>query len=253
MNDKIKKENENQAIFGIHAVEELVKKSINSIDKIYFTDKHKEGALFELMRKAKKLKISYANIPEEKLEKMAGNDRHQGVVAYRTIRSYDTEKDLWKIAEEYDAPLFLIPAALEDPGNLGAIIRSAAAFGVSAIMLERKGSVQLNGTVAKTSAGMIENMTIVKPGRLEALVSELKLGGFKVIGADAGGEGQIFETNLTGPAIIITGGEHNGIPPYLKKQCDTIVSIPMQPGVESLNVSVAAGVLMYEAMKQRAF
>ncbi len=242
----------NQAIFGIHAVEELISKNRNSIDKIYFTEKFKEGALFELMRNAKKLKLNYANIPEEKLETMCGNSRHQGVVAFRTIRSYDPESDLWKIAEEDEAPLFIIASSLEDPGNLGAIIRSSAAFGASAVILERKGSVQLNGTVAKTSAGMIEAMTIVKPNRLEALVSELKLGGFTVIGADGTGDTTVYKTNLKGPTVLIMGGEHKGIPPYLKKQCDNIVSIPMMPGVESLNVSVAAGIIMYEALKQRS-
>ena len=102
---------------------------------------------------------------EDKLEKMVGHKRHQGVVAFRTIRSYDPESKLWEIAENDEAPLFILPSSLEDPGNLGAIIRSAAAFGASAVLLERKGSVQLNGTVAKTSAGMIEQMTIVKPNR----------------------------------------------------------------------------------------
>jgi 23S rRNA (guanosine2251-2'-O)-methyltransferase len=241
----------NQAVYGIHAVEELISKNIDSIDKIYFSDKKKESNLFEVMRKAKKLKVNYANIPDEKLDKMCDNANHQGVVAFRTVRKYDPDSALWKIAEEDEAPLFIIPSAIEDPGNLGAIIRSAAAFGASAIILERKGSVQLNGTVAKTSAGMIENMTICKPARLEALVGELKLGGFTIIGVDGAGDSSLYKTVLSGPTVLITGGEHNGIPAYLKKQCDKMVSIPMQQGVDSLNVSVAAGIIMYEALKQR--
>ncbi len=243
--------NEHYVIFGIHAVEELIKNNPQSIDKVYFTDKEKRGPLFELMKTCNSKKINYANIPEEKIDKMASQGNHQGVLAFKTVRAYNEEKDLWDLLEVLDNPLILIPAALEDPGNLGAIIRSACAFGVDAILLERKGTVPLNGTVAKTSAGMIEQMTLIKPARLEATVEQLKLSGFTIIGIDGYGEGKLEEANLTGPTVLITGGESHGIPPYLKKQCHTLCAIPMKKGVESLNVSVAAGIALYETMKQR--
>lgn len=244
---------EYSTVFGVHAVEELMKHSPESIDKVYFVDKEKKGALFELMKNAKKQKINYANIPEKKLDKMARGGNHQGVLAFKTIRDYNSEKDLWDLLEVVDNPLILLPSSLEDPGNFGAIIRSSVAFGVNAILLERKGTVPLNGTVAKTSVGTIEKMMIVKPARLEALVKELKLSGFSVLGIDGYGDGKIEDANFEGPTLLITGGEHKGIPPYLKRLCDSRLSIPMVNGVESLNVSVAAGIALYEAQKQRSF
>lgn len=239
-------------VYGTHAVEELLIHNHQAIDKVYFNDKNKTGILFELLRKVKKDKIPYACIPEHKLQKMVGRASHQGVVAYRTVRAYDPIEKLWDILEQVTDPLLLLPSSLEDPGNFGAIIRSATAFNVVAILMERKGTVALNATVAKTSAGTIEQMTIIKPNNLEGLVKELKEKGVQVIGADASGNKKPHEIAFTKPTLIITGGEHSGIPPYLLKLCDEITSIPIQSSVESLNVSVAAGVLLYEATKQRS-
>lgn len=241
------------AVYGIYAVEELVKKNRQSIDKIYFNDKNKTGKLFELLKIVKKEKISYACIPEQKLDKMSNRFPHQGVVAFRTVRPYDDEKKLWEIIETNENPLFILPAGIEDPGNLGAIIRSASAFGVSAILFERKGVVPLNGTVAKTSVGTIENAVLIKPDNLESVVQKLKLSGVQVIGADGRGEIAPENVNFTKPTLIITGGEHDGIPPYLTKLCDNIVAIPMAKEVESLNVSVAMGILLYETTRQKLF
>ncbi|MDR0304421.1 MAG: 23S rRNA (guanosine(2251)-2'-O)-methyltransferase RlmB [Chitinispirillales bacterium] len=246
-------QNETNIIYGIYAVEELVNKNRQSIDKIYFNDKNKTGKLFELLKTVKKEKISYACIPENKLGKMSNNFPHQGVVAFRTIRPYDDEKKLWEIIENVQNPLFILPAAIEDPGNLGAVIRSACAFGVSAILFERKGVVPLNGTVAKTSAGTIENAVLIKPDNLESLVKKMKECGIQIIGADGRGETSPSEVNFKNPVLIITGGEHDGIPAYLSKLCDKIIAIPMVKEVESLNVSVAMGILLYEAARQRQF
>ncbi|MCL2844103.1 MAG: 23S rRNA (guanosine(2251)-2'-O)-methyltransferase RlmB [Chitinivibrionia bacterium] len=248
--EKTPQPSETNAIYGIHAVEELVNKNRHSIDKIYFNDKSKTGKLFELLRTVKKDKISYACIPEQKLNKMSNNLPHQGVVAFRTVRPYDDEKKLWEILEKEENPLFILPAGIEDPGNLGAIIRSASAFGVSAILFERKGVVPLNGTVAKTSVGTIENAVLIKPDNLEGAVQKLKLGGIQVIGADGRGE-ILSKSDFKKPTLIITGSEHDGIPPYLAKLCDKIVAIPMAKAVESLNVSVAMGILLYEAARGR--
>jgi 23S rRNA (guanosine2251-2'-O)-methyltransferase len=243
---------ETNAIYGIHAVEELVNKNRQSIDKIYFNDRNKTGKLFELLKIVKKEKISYACIPEQKLNKMSNNLPHQGVVAFRTVRPYDDEKKLWEILENTENPLFILPAGIEDPGNLGAIIRSSRAFGVSAILFERKGVVPLNATVAKTSVGTIENAVLIKPDNLEAVVKKMKEYGVFTIGADSRGE-NLTKTDFRKPLLIITGGEHDGIPAYLAKLCDKTVAIPMSKEVESLNVSVAMGILLYETAKQREF
>jgi len=244
------RQNETNAVYGIHAVEELLNKNRQSIDKIYFNDKNKTGKLFELLKTVKREKISYACIPEAKLNKMSNNFPHQGVVAFRTARPYDDEKKLWEILETQENPLFILPAGIEDPGNLGAIIRSASAFGVSAILFERKGVVPLNGTVAKTSVGAIERAVLIKPDNLEGVVQKLKLGGIQVIGADGRGE-SLSKIDFRKPTLIITGAEHDGIPPYLAKLCDKTAAIPMVKEVESLNVSVAMGILLYETARGR--
>jgi 23S rRNA (guanosine2251-2'-O)-methyltransferase len=244
-------QNETNAVYGIHAVDELINKNRQSIDKIYFSDKNKTGKLFELLKTEKKEKISYACIPENKLNKMSNNFPHQGVVAFRTVRPYDDEEKLWKIIKDVNNPLFILPAGIEDPGNLGAIIRSARAFGVSAILLERKGVVPLNGTVAKTSVGTIENAVLIKPDNLEAVIKKMKERQITVIGADGRGEIIPSKVDFIKPMLIITGGEHDGIPAYLSKLCDKIVAIPMIKEVESLNVSVAMGILLYETMRQK--
>ncbi|ERP39289.1 23S rRNA (guanosine(2251)-2'-O)-methyltransferase RlmB [Chitinivibrio alkaliphilus] len=240
-------------VFGIHAVTELVHGSPQTIDKIYFTDKNKQGALFSLMKRVKKEKLPYANIPATKLDKMVPRGSHQGVVAYKTVRSYDPESTIEDILEKEETPLFLVPASLEDPGNFGAIIRTATAFGVSAILLERKGTVGLNGTAAKTSAGTIDHMRIIKPAHLLKTLELLQQAGVQIVGAESGGETRIDQINLSKPTVLITGGEHRGIPPYLQKICNSRLSIPMDPKVESLNVSVAASLLLYERSRQMNF
>ncbi|MGM0462061.1 MAG: 23S rRNA (guanosine(2251)-2'-O)-methyltransferase RlmB [Fibrobacterota bacterium] len=237
-------------IYGIHAVRELIEQNPGSVDKIYFTDKEKKGALFELMKAAKKQKLPYANIPAAKLDKMVFRGNHQGVVAYKTVRSYDPESVLEEILETEDSPLFILPASLEDPGNFGAVVRSAAAFGAHAVMVERKGSVAMNPRAAKASAGTMEHMKIVKPPNLLKTVTLLKGAGVKVFGADGKLGTDISGSNLTGPVLLITGGEHRGIPAYLQKLCDAFIAIPINSRVESLNVSAAAAILLYERSRQ---
>jgi len=244
-------QNENNTVYGIHAVEELVNKNRQSIDKIYFSDKNKTGKLFELLKSVKKEKISYACIPENTLDKMANKLPHQGVVAFRTVRPYDDEKVLWKIVDKVKNPLFVLPSSIEDPGNLGAIIRSACAFGVDAVLFERKGAVPLNATVAKTSVGAIESAVLVRPDNLESVITKMKEKGVHIVGADAHGDKVPHLADFTKPTLFITGGEHDGIPAYLRKLCDETVAITISKKVESLNVSVAAGILLYEASKQR--
>ncbi|MGM0444232.1 MAG: 23S rRNA (guanosine(2251)-2'-O)-methyltransferase RlmB [Fibrobacterota bacterium] len=246
------KKQEDNRIYGVHPVKELLRSNAESIDKIYFSDREKRGALFELMKEVKRKKINYANIPAAKLDRMVlRGTNHQGVVAFKTVRPFDDESIIDEILSQEKAPLFLIPAAIEDTGNFGALIRSAAAFGVSALLMERKGSVSLNGTVAKTSAGMIDHMRITKPRNLQARVEQLKDAGVRIIGADGRGDALLSQTDMTGPLCIITGGEHRGIPPYLEKLCTEICAIPMQSSVESLNVSVAAALFLYETQRAR--
>jgi len=238
-------------IFGIRPVEELLAARRQDIEHVYFDKDKKSAALFELIRTCRKERLSYNMVPEIKLNSLTGNANHQGVAAFCSIRPYNSTQDLDKIIEEKSAPLFVIAASIEDPMNLGAIIRSCVCLGADALLLERKNTVPLNATVSRCSTGMIEKLCVVKPRNLEGLIGEYTEKGFSVIGAAMENGISPMENDFTRPTILVTGGEHRGIPPYLQKLCTQNVSIPMSEGAHSLNASVAAALLLYECMRQR--
>jgi 23S rRNA (guanosine2251-2'-O)-methyltransferase len=241
-------------IYGIRPVEELLASRRQDIEHVYFDKDKKNGALFNLLRICRRDRIPCNLVPEAKLNALAGTAKHHGVVAFCSIRPYNTVEDLEKITQSKPAPLFVVTASIEDPGNLGAIIRSCVCLGADALLLERKNTVPLNATVARCSAGMFESLCIVKPRNLEGLIAEYAANkGFSTVGAVMEGGTAPDKHDFTKPTILITGGEHRGIPPYLEKLCEHKVSIPMVPGGEgqSLNVSVATAVLIYECGRQR--
>jgi 23S rRNA (guanosine2251-2'-O)-methyltransferase len=238
-------------IYGIHPVEELLAARKQDIEHVYFDKDRKSEPLFNLLKNCRRDRLSYNMVPEAKLNALAGTSKHQGVVAFCSARPYNAPEDLDKIAQSKPAPLFVVAASIEDPGNLGAIIRSCVCLGADALLLERKNTVPLNSTVAKSSAGMIEHLCIVKPRNLEGLIGEYILKGFTTVGAAMDNGIPPSQFDFAKPTILITGGEHRGIPPYLQKLCAQTVSIPMSPKGQSLNASVAAAVLMYECMRQR--
>jgi 23S rRNA (guanosine2251-2'-O)-methyltransferase len=241
-----------QVIYGIHAIEELLQNRITSIDHIYFDQNKKSTALFDLMKTCRKERLSYNLLPEGRLSYLAGTTKHQGVVAQCSVQPYSSIEEIQqKLSNQNHTPLLLIPASVEDPGNLGAIIRSCAAFNVDALLLERKNTAPLNASVAKSAAGMLEHVTICRPKNLEQIVENFKNQGFSIIGAEMEGGKQPDEIDFTVPGILILGGENRGIPPYLKKQCTAFVSIPIAQQVQSLNVSAATAVLLYECTRQR--
>jgi 23S rRNA (guanosine2251-2'-O)-methyltransferase len=174
-------------------------------------------------------------------------------VALCSVKEYCSIEKLHQILANKENPLLLIPASVEDPGNLGTIIRSSVAFGVDALILERKNTAPLNAAVAKSSAGMIEHICISRPKNLEGIVSEFAQKGYSVIGADVHKGKKPSELNLKGPLLLILGGEHRGIPPYLSRLCTDYVSIPINKTAQSLNVSAATAVLLYECASQREF
>lgn len=241
-------------IYGIHAVEELIEARRNEIERIYVVQDKSGGKPFEILKYARKLKIPCQVMPEERLEKLTRSRKHQGVAALCSQKPYEDINDLRKrLAEKETAPLLLLPASVEDPGNMGAIIRSAVALGADGIILERKRSVPINATVAKTSAGMVEYMNLCKPRNLEGEIEQFVEDGFEVIGAMDGDFPTPEKVDFTKPTIIITGGEHAGIPPYLQKRCTGFTAIPMSKNAESFNVSNAAAIVLYEAARQKGF
>jgi 23S rRNA (guanosine2251-2'-O)-methyltransferase len=191
-------------------------------------------------------------MPASRLDEIARTSKHQGVAALCSIKAYSSVENLDGLIEKAAAPpLLFVPASIEDPRNLGSLVRSCVAFGVTAILLERKNTAPLGGSVAKTAAGMLEHMMIIKPKNLEGLIQGYKTKGFNVIGAHQEGTVLPENVNLTVPSIIITGGEHRDIPPYLLRLCTHLVKIPISPLAPSLNVSVAGAVILYECTRQR--
>ena len=247
-------ENDDSIIYGIHPVAELLATKLRQIDHLYFDKERQSSPLFDLIKLARKERLRYQLVPTQKLDYLCGSERHQGVVAVCSAKEFTGPEALLEMLSlKTTAPLLLVPASVEDPRNLGAIIRSAVAFGVDAVLLERKNTAPIGSTVAKASAGLLERMPLVKPKNLEGLIATLVLKGFLVVGAQTGGPEKPQEVDCTGPTVIVIGGEDRGIPPYLMKQCARLVGIPIAPDANSLNVSAAASVLLYECARQRNF
>ena len=238
-------------IYGIHAVEELLNTRLTAIDHIYFAKEKQSQELFNLMKQCRKERLAYNLVPELRLDHFCHSTHHQGVVALCSVKEYCSTEELKSNVLEKPDALLLLPASVEDPGNLGAMIRSSVAFNVDAMILERKNTAPLNASVAKSAAGMIEHVTIARPKNIEALIEEFKAKNFSIIGADASKGVPPDQLDLKGPVLFVLGGEHRGIPPYLDKACTSFVSIPISSTVQSLNVSVAAAVLLYECNRQR--
>ena len=239
-------------VYGVHAVETLLSTRQESIDHIYFEKTKRSQQLFELMKICRKERLAYNLVPAPRLSQVAGTENHQGVVAVCSVKPYCTVEELEKKIEGKKAPLFILAASMEDTGNLGALIRSCVAFSADALFLERKNTAPLSGTVARTSAGTVEHLTILKPKNLEGIVEGLRRDrGFAIIGAHAQKGVPPSTIDCTGPVMLIIGGEHRGIPPYLEKLCTCFASIPQSPLAQSLNASVAGGIMLYECARQR--
>jgi len=238
-------------VYGIHAVEELLAARLETIDHVYFDKTKRSAPLFNLIKICRKERLAYNLVPPLKLTQLAGTDHHQGVVALRSIQPYCTPEELKNKIAGKKTPLFVLTASVEDPQNLGALIRSCVAFGVDALFLERKNTAPLSPAVAKASSGMVEHCTIVRPKNLEGIIREYGESGFTIVGTHAT-EGVLpAQIDFTIPVIIILGGEHRGIPPYLEKLCTCFASIPIDKRVQSLNVSAAGAIMLYECMRQR--
>jgi 23S rRNA (guanosine2251-2'-O)-methyltransferase len=238
-------------IYGIHAVEELLTQRLSSVDHVYFDKDKRSVPLFNLLKICRKERLAYNLVPSIKLQFLCNTDKHQGIVAACSIKPYCTIEELNQRLSQKSAPLIVIAASVEDPSNLGALVRSCVAFDVDALLLERKNTAPLNASVSKSSAGMIEHLCIGRPKNLEGVVQEFVSACYSVIGAELT-EGKKPELiDMTGPLIMVLGGEHRGIPPYLSRLCTQRATIPITEHAQSLNVSAAGAVLLYECRRQR--
>ena len=238
-------------LVGRNAVTEALK-SGRGINKLWIASGDREGSVAEIAALAKERGIVVQYVERAKIESLAGGHRHQGVLAYVAPVPYAELDDILKAAEEKgEAPFLVLLDELEDPHNLGALLRTADATGVHGILIPKRRSVSLNATVAKTSAGAVEYVPVARIGNIAQTHKKLKEKGFWVAGADMDGEKAYYEADLTGPLVLVVGSEGRGMSRLTKDACDFIVSMPMVGRINSLNASVAGSILMYESMRQR--
>ena len=236
-------------VVGRNAVKELLA-SGRDIDKVYVTSGEREGSIKMLLGIVSERGIPVFECDRAKLDNIAKGARHQGIIAIAAEREYSTVDEILEYAKEKgEAPFIVICDGIEDPHNLGAIIRTAECSGVHGIIIPKRRQVGLTTTVAKASAGALEHMRIAKVTNLAMTIDELKERGLWLYAADMDGS-DYSRTDMTGAAAIVLGSEGEGISRLVKEKCDFVISIPQYGRVNSLNVSNAAAIIMSEVARQ---
>ncbi|MGA9173022.1 MAG: 23S rRNA (guanosine(2251)-2'-O)-methyltransferase RlmB [Thermoactinomyces sp.] len=237
--------------FGKHTVLEALR-SGREIEKILFAEGVNKNSVKEILNKARERKIPVKWVPRARLDQLAEGKNHQGVIAQVAAYAYSTVDDLFRRAEEKgEPPFFVLLDGIEDPHNLGSILRSADAAGVHGVIIPKRRAAGLTSVVAKTSAGAIEYVPVARVTNLNRLADELKERGVWLVGSDGAAETLYTEVDYHGPIAIIIGSEGQGMSRLLKEKCDFLVRLPMRGKVTSLNASVAAGIFMYEVLRGR--
>ena len=242
--------NESGVVSGRNAVSELLK-SDRTVDKIYVRKGNHEGSITVIVAKALDKRIPVVEVEDKKLDFISGGVNHQGIVAMAAMKDYVSVDRILEIAEERgEKPLIVICDCIEDPHNLGAIIRCAECAGAHGIIIPKRHAVGITPAVYKSSAGAIEHMAIAKVSNIATTIEELKKKGVWIFASEAGGD-PYYETDFNCAAAIILGSEGNGVGRLIKERSDYIVSIPMYGQVNSLNVSTAASVILCHAARMQ--
>lgn len=241
--------NEN-LIEGRNAVMEAFRAG-RPIDKLFVLNGCQDGAVRSIVREAKKHSTIIQFVEKDRLNQLSETGRHQGVIAFAAAYEYSDVEDMFRLAEEKgEDPFILILDNIEDPHNLGAIIRTANLAGAHGVIIPKRRAVGLTATVAKTSAGALNYTPVAKVTNIVKTMEELKSKGMWFVCADMGGT-TMYDLNLRGPIGLVIGNEGDGVSRLVRENCDFIASIPMKGDIDSLNASVAAGVLSYEIVRQR--
>ena len=226
-------------------------RSGRTIDKLFVLDGCKDGPVQSIMREAKKHDTIVNFVTKERLDQLSETKKHQGVIAMAAAYGYSTVDEILARAEEKGEPPFLVLLDnIEDPHNLGAIIRTANLAGAHGVIIPKRRAVGLTATVAKASAGAINYTPVAKVTNLTQTIKELKEKGIWFVCADMGGT-TMYDLDLKGPIGLVIGNEGEGVGKLVKENCDFIASIPMRGDIDSLNASVACGVLSFEIVRQR--
>lgn len=241
---------EEYTIEGRNAVTEAFR-SGKTIDKLYVLDGCHDGAVNTIKTLARKQDTIVNYVNKERLDQMSSTGKHQGVIAQAAAYDYAEVEDIIKAARDKDEPPFIfLLDEIEDPHNLGAIIRTANLCGAHGVIIPKRRAAGLTATVVKASAGAINYTPVAKVTNIAKTIEELKKEGIWFVCADMDGE-VMYRHNLTGPIGLVIGNEGNGVSRLVKEKCDYVASIPMKGDIDSLNASVAAGVLAYEIVRQR--
>lgn len=237
-------------IEGRNAVLEAFR-SGKTIDKLFVLDGCQDGVVNTIKREARKQDTIINYVTKERLDQMSETGHHQGVIASAAAYAYAEVSDMLAAAREKgEAPFLFLLDNIEDPHNLGAIIRTANLAGAHGVIIPKRRAAGLTATVAKASAGALNYTPVAKVTNLANIIEELKKEGLWFVCADMGGE-TMYDLNLTGPMGLVIGNEGEGVGRLVKEKCDYVASIPMHGDIDSLNASVAAGVLAYEIVRQR--
>lgn len=249
-NTNFEQEQNDHFIEGRNAVLEAFR-SGKTVDKLYIQDGLRDGVISSILRDAKKKDVIVNFVSKEKLDQMSKDKKHQGVMAICSAYEYSDIEDIFAKAEEKgEDPFIFILDEIEDPHNLGAIIRTANLSGAHGVIIPKRRAAGLTSTVVKASAGAINYTPVAKVTNISKTIEELKERGMWFACADMGGQ-TMYDCNLTGSIGLVIGNEGNGVSRLVKEKCDYVVSIPMKGDIDSLNASVAAGVLAYEVVRQR--
>lgn len=241
---------EELTIEGRNAVIEAFRAG-KTIDKVFVLDGCQDGPVKTVIREAKKADCIINFVKKERLDEMSSTGKHQGVIAYAAAFEYAEVSDILNAAKEKgEAPFVVILDEIEDPHNLGAIIRTANLAGAHGVIIPKRRAAGLTATAIKASAGAINYTPVAKVTNIGNTIEELKKEGMWFVCADMGGE-TMYKLNLTGPIGLVIGNEGNGVSRLVREKCDMIASIPMKGDIDSLNASVAAGVLAFEIVRQR--
>ena len=237
-------------IEGRNAVIEAFR-SGKTMDKVFVQEGCKDGPVQTILRECRKQDTMVKFVAKERLDQLSSTGKHQGVIAYAAAYHYAEVKDMLELAREKgEAPFLFLLDGIEDPHNLGAIIRTANLAGAHGVIIPKNRAVGLTAVVARTSAGALNYTPVARVTNLSKTIEDLKKQGMWFACADMGGE-VMYRQNLTGPLGLVIGNEGEGVSRLVKENCDYVVSIPMKGDIDSLNASVAAGVLAFEVVRQR--
>ena len=243
-------EKNSDLIIGRNAVSEALR-SERVIDTLLVARGERNGSIGRIMAECKEKNIVIKEVDKRKLDFLCGQGNHQGVAAYAAAHEYADVEDIFSLAEErQEDPFIIICDEIEDPHNLGAIIRTAETAGAHGIIIPKRRNASLSYAVGKTSAGAVEYVPDARVGNLASTIDELKKRGLWIYTADMDGQNWC-ETDFSGPVALVVGSEGNGVSRLIREKSDFIVSLPMRGRITSLNASVASGILMYEVARQR--